>query len=354
LARRQRLSGEQDHDIILVHVDGQRIANMGIATSDIAPVEFKLDSFDHVFKERATQKEWARIMSMREQPNFFNALKSYNSLMQPFFANKVILNKIVTEAWRFEMLVYTLYLYDQRDYGDSRSGLTVANLERLCAEMQCASPGRVRAILGIMRVGGYLRRSRSYDDQRVIQLEPTPQFLDIVEAWNNRIFQISDSVFKDDYLTQWHTRDNRLGWEMRRRGCESLKEGWKLLDPFPEVFHFVSSDGGWMLLLHCASEALRMGKDRYIMPVSVDLRAFGARYGVSRSHLRRLLESAHQVGLLTQAPRNGTNIVLSPLLLASYLTCMAAEISFYRGHAMAYLLESGLLDEHKDRDLKSA
>lgn len=303
--------------------------------TQFVPECFSLDCFDHVLEARTDKNEWARLIEMRQKPNFLNALKYYDKLMQPYFSNKVILNKIVTEAWRFEMLVYSLYLYDQRDPQDPRSGLTVTNLERVCMVMNCASPGRVRAILGIMRLGGYLRRIRSHDDSRIVQLEPTPLFIDIVEGWNNRIFQISDSVFASDKLADSHRRNGRLGWEMRNRGCESVMNGWKLLDPFPEVFHFVSKDGGWMLLLHCAATALRLGGDTHIMPVSVDLKSFGAKYGVSRSHLRRLLEDAYEAGLLREPPKNGSNVVLTKELLASYLSCMAAEISFYRGHAIA-------------------
>jgi hypothetical protein len=278
---------------------------------------FSVRCFDETLRARTNEMEWARIIHMRDQPHALNMLHAYHRLMLPFFADKVILNKIVTEAWRFEMLVYSLYLYDRRDLDDPRSGLTVSNLERVCKEMNCASPGRVRAIIGI------------------VQLEPSSEFINIVEGWNNRIFQISDIVFVKDNLAQSHRDNNRLGWEMRNRGCKSLFEGWKLLDPFPEVFHFVSSDGGWMLLLHCASEALRVGNNQYITPVRVDLATFGAKFGVSRSHLRRLLESAYKEGLLREPPKNGSNIVLSPHLLASYLTCMAAEISFYRAHGLA-------------------
>jgi hypothetical protein len=305
-----------------------------VASAVFEPEAFSIDCFDATLRARAGETEWARLSDMRDRPDFLNALKAYSRLMQPFFANKIILNKIVTEAWRFEMLVYTLYLYDCRDLDDPRSGLTVSNLERVCSMMNCASPGRVRAILGIMRLGGYLRRIRSEDDSRVVQLEPTAQFIDIVEGWNNRIFQISDSVFAKDGLADTHRQNSRLGWEMRGRGCEAVMAGWKLLDPFPEVYHFVSSDGGWMLLLHCAAVALRLGDDKVIMPVSVDLKTFGAKYGVSRSHLRRLLESAYKVGLLRAPPRNGSNIILTKELLASYLSCMAAEISFYRSHGI--------------------
>ena len=303
--------------------------------NDAGHEHFSVDCFDFILKSRAHPDEWARLTQMRDQPNFLNALKAYNRLMQPFFSDRVILNKIVTEAWRFEMLVYSLYLYDRRDYNDARSGLTVTNLERICSMMKCASPGRVRAILGIMRLGGYLRRIKSNDDSRIVQLEPTSVFISIVEGWNNRIFQISDSVFPGDGLAQSHCENTRIGWEMRNHGCEAVMAGWKLLDPFPEVLHFVSSDGGWMLLLHCASEALRQGGDCRITPVNVDLKSFGTKFRVSRSHLRRLLESAYEAGYLKVPPKNGSNIILSKELLASYLSCMAAEISFYRGHGLA-------------------
>jgi hypothetical protein len=302
---------------------------------DTSPEAFTVGCFDSVLRGRMSATEWSRIMTMRQQPNILNMLKSYNALMLPYFADNIILNKIVTEAWRFEMLVYCLYLYDRRDYEDPRSGLTVSNLGRICSQMNCASPGRVRAILGFMRLGGYLRRIRSHDDNRIVQLEPSPQFINIVEGWNNRIFQISDSVFPGDHLALSHSTSTRLGWEMRGRGCEAVMAGWKLLDPFPEVYHFVTSDGGWMLLLRCAGEALRLGKDTHIMPVSVDLASFGAKFGVSRSHLRRVLESAYEKGLLRAPPKNGSNIILSKELLASYITCMAAEISFYRNHGLA-------------------
>jgi hypothetical protein len=147
-----------------------------LSTSPIGEA-FAVDCFDATLQSRTKPKEWARLIHMRNQPNILNMLHAYHRLMLPFFADKVILNKIVTEAWRFEMLVYSLYLYDRRDPDDPRSGLTVSNLERVCKEMDCASPGRVRAIIGIMRMGGYLRRIRSHDDSRIVQLEPSSQFI---------------------------------------------------------------------------------------------------------------------------------------------------------------------------------
>jgi hypothetical protein len=241
-----------------------------------------------------------------------------------------MLNKVVTEAWRFQMLVYALHLYDTRDPADPTSGLTASNLTRLCGRMGIASRGRVLAILGIMRVAGYLKRGRGAGDARAVHLEPTDHFIGIVEGWNHRLLQIIDAIDTDHDLSGAHATTARFGWDMRRRGAETLLAGWKILEPFPEVRHFVDSDGGWMMLLTFADAALRPSGGREIAPVSMDLAMFGKRFAVSRSHLRRLLEVAFDKGLLTEPPRNGQTIAPSNRLLASYLACMASELGNYR------------------------
>lgn len=296
----------------------------------LADSPFRLDAFDEEFSSRTTGADWQRILVLRNHPSFLQALFAYDALMPAYFAENIILNKVVTEAWRFEMLVYTLYLHDSRDPADARSGLTISNLTRVCRQQNCASRGRVLAILGLMTLGGYLRREKASGDSRVTQLVPSKLFIDIVEGWNQRIFRIIDAVIPEDELARHHDAIPRFGWDMRRRGAECLLTGWKLLAPFPEVEHFVSRDGGWMLLLSCVAQSLRQDRGQTIAPVALDLQSFGARFGVSRSHLRRLLESAHAAGLLEAPPRNGASIRLAPRLVASFLACMASELGHYR------------------------
>ena len=301
---------------------------------------FAFDFIDDEISARMPETEWARVVDFRRRPNFLGGLVRYHELIPPYFTNNLLLNKVVTEAKRFEMLVYALYLYDARNMEDPRSGLTLANLQKLCVAQNVASPGRVRAILGIMQLGGYLTRQRSKLDSRVVHFAPTQRFMTIVEGWNRAILQVIDTVDFELNLTGQHERLPRFGWDMRRKGAEKTIGGWHLLDAFHEVDFFVSSDGGWMLLLHCVGQSFRAGQGVEIAPISVDLTDFGKRFGVSRSHLRRLLEAAHQNGLLDSPPYNGANIVLGQRLLASFLTCMARELVFYRDCAMPQLLNS--------------
>lgn len=148
-------------------------------------------------------------------------------------------------------------LYASRDPAHPSSGLMFANLTRICARQDIASRGRVFAILGIMQLAGYVSRQRSEADARIYYFEPSPDFIDVVEGWNQRILQIIDAIDPAAGLAAAHRHDARFGWDMRERGAQTLLGGWRILDPFPEVCHFVNADGGWMLLLHCAAEALR-------------------------------------------------------------------------------------------------
>ncbi len=204
------------------------------------------------------------------------------------------------------------------------------------------SPGGVTAFIGLMLFAGYLRRHRSDQDKRVVHLVPTEKFIAIVEGWNVAILRCIDAIIPEDALAQCHAAQHRFGWNMRECGAQVLLAGWKPLDPFPEAKRFIVSHGGFMLLLRVVAETIGQGEGRSIVPVAVDLSTFGKRFGVSRTHLRRLLETAHEQNLLDASPRNGSHIRASPRLIASFVSWMASELGNYRLWALATRSELGL------------
>ncbi len=295
----------------------------------------RLDRFDDEFFARVTPAEWQRILSVRDHPRFLDGAAHYDESVPALFANNFVLSKAVTEISRFLMIVLALHLHDSADPDDPTTGLTLSRLQRLCKDYQIASPGSVAAFLGVMFLAGYVRRQRSNRDKRVIHLEPTPKFIAIVESWNRAILQSLDAIEPEMRLAEAHAAHSRFGWDMREGGAQYVLGGWKPLDPFPEAMHFVTCDGGWMLLCHCVAEVLRIGEHREIVPVSLDLAAFGRRFGVSRSQLRRMLEGAHQKRLLVEPPRNGRHVLMSERLLAASLGVKAFELGTYRACAHA-------------------
>jgi hypothetical protein len=305
--------------------------------TETEPIQFDtflLDAFDTEFSMRTTAEEWERALDMRNQPNFMPAILKYHAQLLGVTSGHRILNKLVAEVGRYEILAYLLYLYDSRDPANPRSGLTITNLEKMCTRQNCASPGRVRAIVGLMWAVGYLKRQQFTADSRIGHFEPTKKLMTVIDGWNHEIFVAIDEIFPDDGLAARHLSEPRFGWDMRKNGVNQIVTGWKPLDLFPEIFHFISRDAGWMLLIYCVGETMRLKTDDKIIPISVDLARFGARFSVSRSHLRRLLESAYDLGLLDALPRNGNHVVLSKKLIAAYFMSMAFELQFYRKHAL--------------------
>ena len=298
---------------------------------------FDISQYDALFASRTTPEDWAHIVAFRNRAHFLDAAMRYIEISGPFYRNNIFLNKILPEVWRFQMIALHLHLHDTRDPSDPRSGLTLGNFQRICKQLSLASPGRAFAFLSLMRVGGYLTRASEQRDARIVRLEPTPYALATLEKWNDGIFEMIDVATPEISLLKMRAIYPQLGREMRRRSAERLVAGWQPLVPFPEVLHFAATDGGWMLLAHCVTEALRSGNG--IAPVSIKLDSFGKEYGGSRSHLRRLLEGAFADGLLEAPPANGADIRISPRLACAFLAWFASYLAGYQRSALAALAE---------------
>jgi len=288
---------------------------------------------DTLFASRTTADDWARIVAFRDRPNFLSGVRRHEGVMQPFFAHNLILNKVVTEVWRFQILVFALYLHDTRNPLDPRSGLTVANLQKICTMLSLASPGRVYAFLNIMKIGGYLVGVRSTIDSRVNYLEPTPAFMAIVEEWNDNIFASIDTAHPEAGFVALRAKHPELGRHMRTSGAEGLLEGWLPLDPFPEVFHFAAVDGGWLLMEHVVINAIQGNTDINLSSTAISMRSAAKQFGGSRSNFMRLLESGYELGLLEMPPHAGCGIVFSNRMTCAFLAFMASFLGYFEMHA---------------------
>ena len=231
------------------------------------------------------------------------------------------------------MLVIMLYLDATRDPQDPRTGLTLANMQKYCAQLELASPGRVYAFINIMKLGGYISSARSPLDSRVVHMVPTAQFMETVEEWNANIFESVDAAHPQAGLVALSARYPALGQGMRTSGAEGLLAGWKPLDPFPEAFHFAGVDGGWLLMEHIVAAALQEPGQVRIAPVTLNMSVVGKQFGGSRSNLRRLLESAYELGLLDAPPEGGRNILFSSRMVCSFITFIASFLSYFEDHS---------------------
>lgn len=291
-----------------------------------------ITAHDAHFAGRASDEEWARITAFRARPRFLDGVRRHAGAMQPFFAQSMILNKVVVEAWRFQMLVLTLWLDETYDIHDARSGLTVANLQRLCAQMKIASPGRVFAFIQLMRAGAFLTRAPAGADARVVRFVPTPRFMEIVEEWNTNIFAAIDATAGNTRLADLARAQPDLGRNMRTSGGAALIAGWDAMGPFPEFEFFAGCDGGFLMMEYIVVRAI--GDDGHVRagPVDVDLHRRARDFGGSRSNLTRLLDRALDAGMLAEPHAMGRNVVLTPRTICAFLGFIASFLAFFEEH----------------------
>ncbi len=295
-----------------------------------APVS--LDLHDASFADRTTPEDWQRIRRFRDLPQFLEGARRHEGVAKHLFTNNFMLSKVVLENWRFQMLALTLYFHETRDPADPKTGLTYTNLSKACAQLGLASNGRVFAFLNLMKLGGYLKSVAWEADSRFVHLEPTPVFMRTVEEWTNGIFASIDAADPSGDLEARAKADPKLGTKMRTSGAKGLLDGWQPLAPFPEVAHFASADGGWMLMEQIVAASLRHPEGLRIEPISINLRSFSKDVGGSRSNLNRLLEKAYALGLLDAPPQFGANIIMSSRMLCSFLSFIASYLSYYQLH----------------------
>jgi len=302
-----------------------------------------LDRFDAEFSARSRPGDWHLLKDLRDHPRYLDGVVAYDELVPAVFANNMLLNRLVTQIERMQTIVFTLHLFDSLEASDPATGLTLSRLQHLCTTHKLASNGGVAAFMGLMTVAGYLSRQRSALDRRIVHFAPTPKFMTSVNRWTEAVLQSVDAIEPEAQLAVLFRTHPRFGWDMREGGAQQPLGGWRPLEAFPEVTHFLNGQGGWMLLCHYVATMLRDGGRKEIVPVAIDLAAFGKSFGVSRTHLRRLLEGAYQKGLLDAPPKNGSHVLLSPRLLAACLSAQAGEMATYRHAAHAALRARGIL-----------
>jgi hypothetical protein len=294
---------------------------------------FDISRHDALFASRMTANEWQRILAFRNLPDFLAGIRTHEGAMLPFFTRDRFINKLATEEWRFQMIVFTLYLHETRIEGDPRTGLSVSNFQRVTKSLKLASAGRAYAFLNIMKLAGYLSSDRDSIDARVIRLAPTPLFLGIVEEWNNNIFAAIDAADPESQLLQLSQRHPDLGRKMRTSGAEEILDGWVAMAPFPEVHHFAAADGGWMLMESIISASLHGTPPTSIESASLNLRECAHSFGGSRTNLKRLLDRAYDLGLLDFPAREGAPIRFSSVMICSFLTFMASFLGTFQRHS---------------------
>lgn len=255
-------------------------------------------------------------------PRFPQARATYVDSVMTLYGEDAFLNKLLMEAVRIVIFSVAICLdaaYREEDRG---TWPTVANLKKALAMFGLASPRRIEQVTARLVQTGFLESRVSPIDRRARLLVPTARMIDHDCQWLMAHYAPLAEMFGPDDFALPLSGDLRFQQVQRRVATDFFPQSAAVLLRNPDMMLFLARDAGVFVLVSLVQDSLERGTTE----VPLSLSTLGTRFGVSRTHVRQLLGTASEQGLVTIDPSRRT-IGLSPRLLASLDRFIADSMS---------------------------
>lgn len=221
-----------------------------------------------------------------------------------------LFNRLILEEGRFLCYVAALSLHAGQDVAQPSTWLTLGRLQREVTELGVASRNRVEAQVSCLRKYGFLTQQPQASDRRVRLLVPSAALL----ARDASILGLLVSGLSDLGLSPVEGHKGPLGPDlhraMRRATLPHLPGFSRLIRRHLPLGPFFAHDCGYMILLLLLRGA-RQSDDGVVF---TGYQRLAMQTGVSRTHVRRIVEAARDAGLVTTETRGGHDIRLTPAM----------------------------------------
>ena len=262
-----------------------------------------------------------RATILRHNPNFGLATCEYSTGMVRLFEGQYLANKVMANAARQVICMAILALHYNRDR--RRSGAAMTCLQRVTSALGLCSKSTTALTVDLLENTGYVTRVPDEVDHRGLLIQPTEQLVSsageivwislsaadrMFPARQYRAFMQSDGDFPERYFaSSLHSLLNIDLSLVDERGSRL----------------FANSDSGTMLL--CKLMSLRQSHSDTMVRFPFD--EIANLYGVSRTHIRRLMTSAAAEGLVRLRELGGRWVEILPPLTEIFYKFVASHVA---------------------------
>lgn len=264
--------------------------------------------------------------ALQGHPSFHAALRLHAELVTDNFEKTYALTRIISEEARYMISVALLAMHCSSDPHDPNSGATTTRLQAFAARFGLAGPNRVAALIAIMKHAGYLHQVRVPCDRRIKRFEPTARGLDVAEAMTIatlRPMQLLSNAH--DYLQVLRADSDFAG----RYYSESIRlyaDGCRIILALPEYDLFGKQNAGREVMFKLWLALTNKGP---VEPgvVSCSYTQLATSFGVSRGHIRRMIEKGQEQGLFVVHAPGGQAIEILPSFIHLHVTLSSLEFA---------------------------
>lgn len=228
-------------------------------------------------------------------PRFPFARQAYVDAILAIYEHDPFLSRLLLETGRTVLFIGIMYLHARHD----RAGRATWPTPRIITEQTVAhgvaSPRRVHDLVWRFISTGYLARRAVPQDRRVCVLMPTQRMIahdQDVLASHYLPLQI---LYPQPGYRPIIERDPAFQLRQRCVSANLLARGARIVADDPVMRPFLRRDAGVMILLKLMQMVGPMGE---ATPFELSFSDIGIRIGVSRTHVRNLLEEAERQGLV--------------------------------------------------------
>ena len=268
--------------------------------------------------------------ALAAHPAFRPAVARLVSEISALYSGNRLLNRLLSDRGRNMLGLLVLYL-DALPPAVG-GGLTAARIVALCTATGLCSRGRAKAMLALMRWGGYLTSAAPTEDRRVKPLIPQEKLVALQHQRWRLVFEAGSTL--DPELARLAPRlsDAAFTRMLAVMLGDAFLAGFRPVSAARELEDLVDRDGGLMVLI-----ALLTAESAGDEPPSIA--NLSRRFHLSRAHVLDLLRLSEERGLVERGAR-GTGH-LSPLgreALERFFACIFAVMSGAARAAEARLL----------------
>jgi hypothetical protein len=265
-------------------------------------------------------------------PRFPFARDEFVTAILALYEHKPFLNRLLLEASRTVLLVIIMCLYARYDEDDRATWPTLRLVADSMKLHRLASASRVHDLVSHLAKAGYLEQRSAPQDRRVRILTPTRKMIAQDQDFLVSHYLPLDILFPDPGYAPIMTRDPAFQLKQRLVSRDLFALGAQILAGNPIMMLFQGRDAGVMILLKMMQMAARQGGAE---PFKVSYSDLGSRFGVSRTHVRKLLIEAEQMKLVRLTKAGGQFVEVTPQLVKAFDRFIADAMS---GHDLCYNL----------------
>jgi len=279
------------------------------------------------------------VAALRRRPEFAQAMRISATGLVDLYEGGRLLDWLMDDRGRLVFGYIAFYLHFTRRQDDPTSGLTPTRMKELCAELDVCSPGRVVAMLSLMRFAGYLAADHDVTDRRHRRLVATDKLLGLLmQRWRLH-FSAMAPLFADGPDMLAALDDPAFVRGLMAAMFVRFHAGFRIVMYSPGIGLFGERNAGMMIL----TSLLISGEAGDLMPptrpIPLSISSLARRFSVSRPHVLKLMRDAAAAGLIERVGNDGAHVLLTPQLAVAAQNVFATMFLYFADCAREALRE---------------